>query len=158
MSISLITRKHMPQPLLIDLLGIIRDKLGRYQKLNHTKNVIKAVKDVVIGYNDAVYRSRDKSPNEITVEDVEKNTDNNRQHNQEVFRCFFDNVSDKIAGILTKKNAFDKGDKIKLVRGMNKIEGKEGYNLLALLKLWQTLHHLLILKKLQLINQRYGII
>ena len=39
----------------------IKDKLGRYQKLNDTKSMIQAVKDIVEGYN-TEHRMLKKSP------------------------------------------------------------------------------------------------
>jgi hypothetical protein len=106
----------------------IKDKLERYQKLNDSKSIIQAVRDIVEGYNDAIHRSLGKSPNEMTREDVNQNAEKKREHNNEVMNNMYDKLQDKTVGILQKKNLFDKGDKIKLAKGSHKVESVEGYN------------------------------
>jgi len=44
----------------------IKDELERYQKLNDTKTIIQAVKDIAEGYNNTEHRMLKKSPNEMT--------------------------------------------------------------------------------------------
>ena len=107
----------------------IKDKLERYQKLNDTKSIIQAVKDIVEGYNNTEHRMLKKSPNEITKEDVQKNAQEKRQHNAEVMQEFLEKAEGKTVGILNKKNLFDKGSKIKLSRGSHEILETEGYNI-----------------------------
>ena len=46
----------------------VKEKLERYQKLNDSKSIINAVKDIVEGYSNTVHRVLKKSPNEMTLE------------------------------------------------------------------------------------------
>ena len=87
----------------------IKDKLERYQKLNDTKSMIQAVKDIVEGYNNTEHRMLKKSPDEMTKEDVQKNA--------------------QTLGILNRKNIFDKGSKIKLSKDSHEILETDGYNI-----------------------------
>ena len=107
----------------------IKDKLERFQKLNNSKSIIQSMKDIVEGYNNSVHRSLGKAPNDMTKEDVQKNSEAKRQHNLEVLHKFYDEVEGKTVGILNKKNVFDKGSKMKLSRDSHKAIGIEGYNI-----------------------------
>ena len=107
----------------------IKDKLERFQKLNNSKSIIQAMKDIVEGYNNSIHRVLGKAPNEMTKEDVQKNSEIKRQHNLEVLQNFYDEIEGKTVGILNKKNIFDKGSKMKLSRDSHKVIGLEGYNI-----------------------------
>ena len=109
-------------------IRIIKEKLERYQKLNDTKSIIQAVKDIVEGYNNTTHRMLGKSPNEMTRDDVEKLATEKRKHNNEILNKFYDEVQDKKVGILSKKNIFDKGSKMKLSKDSHDVVGIEGYN------------------------------
>ena len=105
----------------------VKEKLERYQKLNDTKSIINAVKDIVEGYN-TVHRVLKKTPNEMTLEDVQNHAKEKRKHNEEVLNKFYEEVEGKTVGILNRKNIFDKGSKMKLAKG-GKVIGLEGYNI-----------------------------
>ena len=107
----------------------IKDKLERYQKLNDSKNMIQAIKDIVKGYNNAIHCMLGKTPNDMTCEDVEKNAEEKRKHNNEIFNKFYDNIQNKNVGILSKKNIFDKGSKMKLSKDSYEVVGYEGFNM-----------------------------
>ena len=107
----------------------IKDKLERYQKLNDTKTIIQAVKDIIEGYNNTEHRMLKKSPNEMTKDDVQKNAQEKREHNAEVMQDFVEKANGKTVGILNKKNLFDKGSKIKLSKDSHEIVETEGYNI-----------------------------
>ena len=64
----------------------IKEKLERHQKLNDTKSIIQAVKDIIQGYNNTTHQMLGKSPNEMTRANVEKNAAEKREHNNEVMR------------------------------------------------------------------------
>ena len=73
----------------------IKEKLERYQKLNDSKSIIQAVRDIVEGYNNTTHRMLGKSPNEMTKADVEQNATEKRQHNDEVMQKSYDNFQNK---------------------------------------------------------------
>ena len=50
-------------------------------------------------------------------------------NNNEILQKFYNDVQDKKVGILSKKNIFDKGSKIKLSKDTHEVVGFEGYNL-----------------------------
>ena len=105
----------------------IKEKLERYQKLNDSKSIIQAVKDIVDGYNNTTHRMLGKSPNEMTRADVEKNAAEKREHNNEVMQKVSEDVQNKTVGIINRKNTFDKGSKMKLSRDTREVIGSEGY-------------------------------
>ena len=107
----------------------IKEKLERYQKLNDSKNIIQAVKEIVEGYNNTTHRMLGKTPNEMTLEDVQKNANEKRNYNSEVFNKFYDDIQGKKLGILSKKNIFDKGSKMKLSKDTYEAVDYEGYNI-----------------------------
>ena len=107
----------------------IKDKLERYQKLNDTKNMIQAVKDIFEGFNNTEHRMLKKSPNEMTQEDVQKNVQEKRLHSAEVMQDFIEKSEGKTVGIPNRKNIFDKGSKIKLVKDSHEVVETEGYNI-----------------------------
>ena len=107
----------------------IKEKLERYQKLNDTKSIIQAVKDIVEGYNNTTHRMLGKSPNEMIRADVEKNTAEKREHNNEVMHKVSEDLQNKTVGILNRKNVSDKGSKMKLGRDSHNVTGSEGYNI-----------------------------
>jgi hypothetical protein len=107
----------------------IKDKLERYQKLNDSKSIIQAVKDIVEGYNDTTHRMLGKSPNEMTREDVQKNAEKKRAHNDEIMNKFYEDIQAKTVGVLSKKDKLDKGNKIKLSKGQHEVKGISGYNI-----------------------------
>ena len=107
----------------------IKEKFERYQKLNDTKSIIQAVTDIVPGYNNTTHLMLDKSPNDMTRADVEKNAVEKRKHNDEVMKKSYENLHDKTVGILNKKNIFDKGSKMKLSREGHDVTESEGYNI-----------------------------
>jgi hypothetical protein len=110
------------------LIRTIREKLERYQKLNDSKSIIKAMSDIIEGYNNSIHRVLGKTPNEMTLADVQQNAEAKRKHNEEIMQKFYDKAKDQPVGILSKKNIFDKGSKMKLSRDKHEIEGIEGYN------------------------------
>ena len=106
----------------------IKEKLERFQKLNDSKSIINALKDIVEGYNNSVHRVLGKSPNEMTMEDVQKNAELKKIHNDEILKKFFDSAEGHDVGILSKKNIFDKGSKMKLSKDKHEVKAIEGYN------------------------------
>ncbi len=106
----------------------LKDKLERFQKLNDTKSIIKAIEDIVEGYNNTIHRVIKKTPNDMTLEDVQRNAEEKRKHNDEILNKFYEEIEGKTVGILNRKNIFDKGSKMKLGKG-GKVIGMEGYNI-----------------------------
>ena len=83
----------------------IKDKLERYQKLNDTKSIIQAVKDIVEGYNNTEHRMLKKSPSEMTKEGVQRNAQEKRQHNAEVMQDFIEKAEGKSSDVPGPQNA-----------------------------------------------------
>jgi hypothetical protein len=106
----------------------IRSKLDSYQELNDSQKVIPVMSDLVEGYNNSVHSSLGKSPNEMTMDDVIKNAEAKREHNNKIMKWFYQKAADKNVKLLTKKNVFDKGANYKLSKDKHKIVNIEDYN------------------------------
>jgi len=63
----------------------IKEKLERYRKLKGRKNIIQSVKDKVQGSHHSHHCMLDKSPNEITREEIAKKK---RQRRGEILKFF----------------------------------------------------------------------
>ena len=110
-------------------IRIVKEKLGRHQKLNDKKSIIHAVADIVEGYNNITHRMLGKSPNEINRADVEKNAVEKCRHNDEVMQKSYENLHYKTVGTLNRRNIFDKGSKMKLGKDSHDVTGSERYNI-----------------------------
>jgi hypothetical protein len=81
----------------------IRSKLETFQESNNSKAVVTVMNDLVDNYNNTIHSTLGKPPNEMTMDDVIKNADTKREHNDNIMQKYSNKADGNIVGVLSKK-------------------------------------------------------
>ena len=106
----------------------MRELIEQHLKATKNNNFIDALSELSANYNTSSHRTLDgKTPNEYTEEDAKKRMQEEKTHNQDVYKTVYHDfkVGDTVR-VVSKKKAFDKGNKYKISDKVYTIESIDG--------------------------------
>ena len=105
----------------------LRELIEQHFKATNSNNFIDALSELCANYNTSPHRTIGKSPEEYTEEDAENRINENKKHNDEIYKTVYHdfNVGDNVR-VISKKKAFDKGNKYKISDKIYTIESIDG--------------------------------